>query len=344
VFAVGQLAKATTVDQVAGGVSQVPRIVQRMMAAEAEAETVGRVVTTVTDAASRRLAELAETKLGPPPMPFAFVCFGSQARQEQTANSAQDNALILGRDPTEDEADYFAALARFVCDGLAAAGDRSSPDDVKASNPQWAVSLEQWRGYVADWVSSPSKEAVADAAAFFDVRHLHGDERLTRRFRFWAVDQAANHPRFLGQLAANGLDRTPPVGFFRRFVVGKDGEHQDQLDLKGLGMAPVIELARVMALAERIESTNTFDRLRALGRDRALVSDNALDLTLALERVAYHRLQHQRRQVERGDSPDNLLSPDELNRSERDDLKRAFTAIRAHQDGLQRRFNTGSSE
>ncbi len=343
VFVVGNMSKAAEVSDVVTAAAHVPRMVQQLMAADAKAETVGRLVTSVTDAASVRLAELAEAKFGPPPMPYAFVCFGSQARMEQTAHTDQDNALILSRDPTEPEAEYFAQWARFVCDGLAEAGYRLCPDDIMATNPRWAVSLDRWQEYVTDWVTSPTPEAVRDAAVFFDARHLHGDATLTRRYRNWSVSQAAAHPLFLGRLAGNGVEFKPPIGFFRRFVVEKDGEHRDRLDLKGRGVTPVIELARVLALSEELDATNTFDRLRALGPTPALAPADALDLEVALEHVGYHRLQHQRRQLERGEQPDNHLDPDELSRLEREVLKRAFVAISAHQDGLRRRFGSGST-
>ena len=342
VFVVGAMSKAADVDDVVAAASHVPKMVRHLMAADARAETVGRLVTSVTDSASVRLAELAEINYGPPPMTYAFVCFGSQARMEQTAYSDQDNALILSRKPTEPEVEYFARWARFVCDGLAAAGYRLCPGDIMATNPRWAVSVDTWKDYVTSWVTAPTPEAVLNAAVFFDARHLHGDENLTERYRNWSLTQAAAHPLFLGQLAANGLDFKPPIGFFRRFVVEKDGEHRDRLDLKGRGVTPVIELARVLALSEGVESTNTFDRLRALGPTPALAPDDALDLTVALEHVGYHRLQHQRRQLDRGEPADNYLDPGELSRLEREDLKRAFLAISAHQDGLRRRFNTGA--
>ncbi len=342
VFVVGTMSKAADVSEVIGAAAHVPRMVQQLMAADAKAEAVGRLVTSVTDAACVRLAELAEEKLGSPPMPYAFVCFGSQARMEQTAYSDQDNALILARPPNEDASQYFANWARFVCDGLAAAGYRHCPGDIMATNPRWSVGIDTWKEYVTAWVTSPTPEAVLNAAVFFDARHLCGDPALTRAYRSWSLAQAAAHPLFLGQLAANGAEFKPPIGFFRRFVVEKDGEHRDRLDLKGRGVTPVIELARVLALSEELEATNTFDRIRALGPTPALAPDDALDLTVALELVGYHRLQHQRRQIERGEKPDNHLDPDELSRLQRDDLKRAFVAISAHQDGLRRRFNTGS--
>ncbi|MDH3292998.1 MAG: DUF294 nucleotidyltransferase-like domain-containing protein [Acidimicrobiia bacterium] len=342
VFVVGEVSKACSVDEVMAATARVPTMIQQLMEADALAETVGRLVTSVTDAASRRLAHLAEAKFGVPPVEYAFVCFGSQARQEQTALSDQDNALILARDPSDEERAYFAQWADFVCDGLAAAGYRHCPGEIMATNPRWVAGLDTWKDFVTSWVNAPSPDAVLNAAVFFDVRHLCGRADVTAEYRDWSLSQAATHPNFLGHLAAAGVAFKPPIGFFRRFVVEKDGEHRDRLDLKGRGVTPVIELARVLALAHRIEATNTFDRLRALGPTSALAPEDALDLLEALEHIGYYRLQHQRRQIAAGRPADNFLNPDDLSRLEREDLKRAFVTIAAHQDGLRRRFDTGA--
>ncbi len=340
VFVVGQLAKAVDVDQVEAIVASVPRMIQQLMAAGALAETVGRMVTMVTDAASRRLCRLAEERLGPPPMEYALFCFGSQARREQTAYSDQDNALILARKPDRDERSYFDQLARFVCDGLAQAGYRLCPGDIMATNRRWSVSLDTWKRYVDAWVTAPTPEAVLNAAVFFDARHLHGRAELTDEYRRWSVHRAQASPLFLGHLAAAGIQFKPPLGFFRRFVVEKDGGHKDQLDLKGRGVTPVIELARVHTLAHGLMETNTFDRIRALAGTPALAPDDAAELAVALEHVGYYRLQHQRRQLEVGRQPDNHLDPQSLTRLERENLRRAFVTIDKMQDALRRRFHT----
>jgi CBS domain-containing protein len=340
VFVVGQLAKAVDVNHVVAIVASVPRMIQQLMAADALAETVGRMVTLVTDAAGRRLCRLAEERLGPPPMDYAFFCFGSQARREQTAFSDQDNALILARKPNPDERSYFDQLAHFVCDGLARAGYRLCPGDIMATNRRWSVSLETWKRYVDAWVAAPTPEAVLNAAVFFDARHLHGQAELTGEYRRWSVRRAQASPLFLGHLAAAGTQFKPPLGFFRRFVVEKDGGHKDQLDLKSRGVTPVIELARVHSLAQGLMETNTFDRIRALADTPALAPDDAAELAVALEHVGYYRLQHQRRQLEVGRQPDNHLDPQSLTRLERENLRRAFITIDKMQDALRRRFQT----
>ena len=62
------------------------------------AEHVGQAVTAVTSAITRRLLQLGEEKLGPPPVPYVWVACGSQARREQTSVGDQDNAMIISNE------------------------------------------------------------------------------------------------------------------------------------------------------------------------------------------------------------------------------------------------------
>jgi CBS domain-containing protein len=337
----GEIAKAPSPDAIAAITARVPKLIEALVAADAQAEAIGRLVTSVTDAVTKRLCVLAETELGPPPMPYAFVCFGSQARREQTAFTDQDNALILQTDATGPAADYFQRLAEIACDGLAVAGYRYCPGDIMATNPLWRVGLETWKRNVASWVAEPDPEAVLNASVFFDCRHVHGDESLTDAYVEVTRAEAANSQLFLGQMAANASDFRPPLGFFRRFVVEKDGAQKDRFDLKRSGITPVVELGRVYALEVGAAPTNTYDRIRAVGQTPSMAPDDAADLAAAMEHIAYVRLQHQRRQLQEGIQPDNHVDPSELNRFERDQLKMAFVTIDRHQDAMRRRFNTG---
>lgn len=44
------------------------------------------------------------------------------------------------------------------------------------------------------------------------------------------------------------MDRRPPLGLFRQFVLEQGGEHANTLDLKHRGLIPVVDLARFFAL------------------------------------------------------------------------------------------------
>lgn len=341
VLIAGEVAKAHTKGDIVAASAKLPALVESLMAADALAEVVGRMVTTITDAVSQRLCVLAERELGPPPLAYAFVCFGSQARHEQTAFTDQDNGLILEIDAEGEAADYFESFARFVCDGLAEAGYGLCPTDTMATNPKWRVGVATWERYVTAWVAEPDPREVLDATVFFDARHLHGEKSLTDRYAETARSQAGRSASFLGQLAANAAEFRPPLGFFRRFVVEKDGAQKDRFDLKRSGVTPVVELARVYALEAGVSAANTFDRLRATDETMSLAPVDASELAIALEHIAYVRLQHQRRQLEASERPDNHLDPTALSVFERHQLKMAFVAIDRHQAALRRHFRAG---
>lgn len=341
VLVAGEIAKAADPGEIAAVTARVPKLIEALVASDALAEAIGRLVTSVTDAVTRRLCVLAEAELGPPPIGYAFVCFGSQARREQTAFTDQDNALILETDATGDAAAYFERLATLVCDGLATAGYRYCPGDIMATNPIRRVGLDTWKRYVAAWVGEPAPEAVLNASVYFDCRHVHGEGDLTDDYVATTRAVAGPSQLFLGQMAANAADFRPPLGFFRRFVVEKDGAQKDRFDLKRSGITPVVELGRVYALETGAEATNTYDRIRLVGETEAMAPADAADLAAALEHIAYVRLQHQRRQLSEGTPPDNHLDPTTLNRFERDQLKMAFVTIDRHQDAMRRRFKTG---
>jgi CBS domain-containing protein len=114
---------------------------------------VSHAISSIGQAITRRLLQLAEQALGPPPIPYAFLVAGSLARFEQTAYSDQDNGLILADSYQEAEhGEYFKKLADFVCDGLDACGYEYCKGGIMASNSQWRQPLSVWRNYFAKWI------------------------------------------------------------------------------------------------------------------------------------------------------------------------------------------------
>lgn len=122
----------------------IPTLLRNMIARDARAEEVGRVVTTVTDAITRQLIKQAIEQLGEPPVPFAWLAFGSQGRQEQSAKSDQDNGLLLSNKVKPEHDEYFKALANYVCDGLNECGYIYCPGEIMATTDRWRQPLKKW--------------------------------------------------------------------------------------------------------------------------------------------------------------------------------------------------------
>ncbi|AGA90090.1 putative signal-transduction protein containing cAMP-binding and CBS domains [Thioflavicoccus mobilis 8321] len=341
VYLVGDIHKAKKEETLIQISSKISDLQVNLVSGGATADQVGQAVSAVTDALTKRLIELAEAELGPPPVPYAWMTGGSQARREQSSHSDQDNALLIADHVKPEHDEYFAALAKRVNDGLDACGFYYCPGEVMASNQQWRQPLRIWRKYFTDWIERPEPKALMLASVFFDLRAIHDPDGLFEELHEHILDHCRANRIFIAYMAANALKHRPPLGFFRNIVLIHGGEHDHTFDLKHRGTVPVIDLARVYALSAGIGTINTLERLRAAGETPALSRDGAANLIDALEFIGTLRVQHQARQLRRGEKADNYLSPDELSPLERGHLKDTFVFINMMQESLGQRYQAG---
>ncbi len=338
VYLAGDVSKAGSIDALVEISRKLPELQIQLTLAGASAQHVGEAVSTVNDAITRRLLELAEQRLGRPPVDYAWVTGGSHARREQTSHSDQDNALILSDTVTARDDEYFAALARFVNDGLNACGFVYCPGEVMASNPKWRQPQSQWRRYFDTWINEPEPMALMLSSVFFDLRVVHGDASLLINLQRENLEKSRTNGIFLAHMVSNALKHRPPLGFFRNIVLIHGGEHDKTFDIKLRGIVPLVDLARVYSLAEGLDETNTIGRLRAATGTQVLSAEGARNLEDAYEFIATLRIQHQVHQLRAGGKPDNYLSPGELSALERSRLKDAFGIIATMQLTLRQRY------
>lgn len=317
---------------------RIPLLLQNLISADARAEEIGRILTSVTDALTKRLIHLAQESLGPAPMGFCWLAFGSQGRQDQVACSDQDNGLLLERAPNSSESAYFQHLATLVCDGLNECGYVYCPGDIMAMNPNWCLALSQWQAKFQSWVNNPEPKALMHASIFFDMRAVMGDEPLFDSLQTSVLALTKDNDIFLAALTGNALDARPPLGFFRQFVLERDGSEVKGIDLKHKGGAIINDIARVYALSVGVREINTPKRIRALVELGVINRKDALNLADAQEFIAHMRLANQGRQLEQGEKPDNYLKPGSISSLMRYQLKEAFKVVDDAQSGLRLRF------
>jgi CBS domain-containing protein len=343
VYLVGAAHRAGSVAALAAVGRRLPELQVQLTFAGASDRQVGEAISAVNDALTQRLLGLAVQRLGAPPVGYAWVTGGSQARREQTAHSDQDNALILSDEATPDDDRYFEALARFVNDGLHACGLAYCPGEVMASNPKWRQPRAQWRRYFDTWINAPEPMALMLSSVFFDLRVVHGDASLLETLQRENLDRSRENGIFLAYMTANALTQRPPLGFFRNIVLIRGGEHDRSFDIKLKGVMPVVNLARVYALAEGRAELNTVDRLRATAGTPALSAEGARNLEDAYGFVGTLRSRHQARALRACRPADNFVVPGELSELERAHLKDAFRVIATMQQALERRYPPGPS-
>ena len=330
--------KRKTIEDLESLSKRLPSLFERMVHLGRDVEKIGRLVTQVTDAFNVRLLQMAEQELGPPPLPYAWIVFGSQAREEQTAKTDQDNGLILQREVEGEEADYFTNLARFVCDGLDRLGYVYCPGEIMAMNPVWRVSLARWKRHFDGWIDEPEPKSVMHSSIFFDMRCVHGSTELVDELLEYATGRARDNRIFRRFMAANSLKHRPPIGFFRRFVQEDDGSHSEGLNLKHRGIVPITDLARMRALEGGIREPNTFRRIERAIEEGILNENDGNSLRDAFKLISRIRLVRQAEQMAAGEKPSNFVSPEELSPLMRRNLKAAFTLVLQSQNALAERY------
>ncbi len=340
-FIANDVRKAQNLEYLIQASQRLPELQLQLANSSATAQHIGEAISCITDGITIRLIEMAQQELGPAPIPFVWLCGGSQARGEQSSHSDQDNALLLDDSfQPAQHADYFAALAQRVTDGLDACGFVYCPGDAMASNPKWRQPLQTWRGYFKEWIDAPEPMALMLSSIFFDLRPVFGEFSLFEQLQQEILQNTKGNSLFTAYMAANALQFRPPLGFFRNFTLIHGGEHDDTFDIKHRGIVPITDIARVFALDQGLAEVNTSERLSAAMAAGAISEEMGENLQDALEYIASLRIQHQAAQIKRGQSPNNYLPPDTLSELQRRHLKDAFGVIQTMQETMESRYQS----
>ena len=311
----------------------------------ARASNITRMVTEINDRLVMKIVQFAERALGPPPLSYCWIVFGSEGRKEQTFKTDQDNALIHEdpRTPEEQAAagEYFGRFAAYVNEALVRCGFPKCPGNYMASNPEWCQPLSAWRGYFSSWIDEPTEEAILRSVILFDFRPVAGNLALGALLKAHLLRAVEGQGIFLKKMADLAVSVRPPLGFFKTFVVLKSGEHKDQIDLKKKCITPLINVVRLYALQEGVPETSTLDRIHALSEGGTVVRELADELVRAYEFFLLLRIHHQYEQIQSGGEPDNFINPKELSNLQKKVFRDSCQSISAALDAAFRQYNPG---
>jgi CBS domain-containing protein len=311
--------RARDEDELVASAAGLPRLFLALLEAGVPPLDIGRVLSLQVDTITMRLLDLAFERHGPIEVPWAWLALGSVARREMTLASDQENALAYADsdDPAVDA--YFERVATDVNRALTRCGFGLDLNNVAASNHLWRMSESKWVATFAECLEDPDPSHLIRANVAFDFRQTGGGLDIVPPLVAILRD-ARNHPQFMRVLTRPATDFKPPLGFRGSFT-GKE------IDLKQGGLIPIANLARFFAIANGITISSTLDRLVAVEEAGALDAETAGGLREAFAALAGIRLHHHAAQIARGDTPNNVVDPDELPPLTRAQLREAFRAI-----------------
>ena len=329
--------QATTIEQVVLIRKNIDLAMNVILEHGGMAKDICELITTLNDHLTRKIIVLAEEAMvregnGRPPIPYAWLALGSEGRREQTLRTDQDNALIFADDSPKREEEvrtYFLSLAEKVVSGLEQCGFPRCKGRVMAINPKWCQPFHVWKEYFRHWildVDYPPEEVLA-TFVFFDCRAIYGQYELVTRIAGHILELLDEGKSFVREMAKTALLHKTPLGFFKRLVVEKSGEHKNKLNLKLNGLTPLVDAIRTLALSQKVFATNTLDRISALVEKESLPPSEADDLRDAFNVLMLIRVRHHVNVLRQGRVPDNYVNPDELSIIQRTMLKEAFKSI-----------------
>lgn len=258
--------------------------------------------------------EMERDGLGAPPVPYAWLGFGSDGRQEQTL-SKELNGLVIFGDSGGKPTEWFATFCARAAELLEHAGFTLGQDGMNPRNSFWCRSRDSW--------SKAIREGFEHHVTLTELRPLHGDAALTAELVRHVCSSIQRNSHLLRETGRSVATMPVALGFLGWFRVERSGEHYGMVNIKQLAWLPLVLNVRIMAIQSGITETGTLARLRKLLEEGKL----GVELTERLIH-AYHEITRLRVHSQIKSTPhDPFLDPETLSSSQEHLFKGAVEAV-----------------
>jgi len=328
-----QIDSADTVAELRAAAARIDDMVALLHGSGIRIERITRLVTEL----NRRLFARLWGLLASPALVAAscLLVMGSEGRGEQILKTDQDNALIL-RDELDAVllAEAADVAARFSA-ALAEFGYPPCPGGIMLSRAGWRQPLAGWRETLRGWLQHSDPEGPMNLAIFFDAVAVAGDAQLLRTLQDLLDSLLIDNDRTLAHFAAAADQFSDGNSWWTRLTARRD---ETPLDLKKLGIFPIVHGVRSLALQYGVREQGTAGRLQLLQAQGRIDPTLARDLLDALHFLMALRLSHQLRQRAAGEVAGNLVRPADLGALEREPLHDALAIVKRFRQFLRQHF------
>lgn len=262
-----------------------------------------------------------------------LIVMGSEGRGEQIIRTDQDNGLILRDGYAGDPAPATQAFTEALVDF----GYPRCPGGIMASNPVWRQPLAGYRQMIGHWLYGEGAEGPMNLAIFMDAVAVAGDAGLLDDARAHLLRLVSDSDAYLARFAA-AVNSFAEDGSWWSRLPGMRGRGAAEIDIKKLGIFPLVQGARALALQYRIPQLNSADRLAGLSAEGRLPPALARDAADALNLLIGVKLDNNLRQIAAGRAPDNLIRLNELGTLDREGLRDALAIVKSFREWVSAHF------
>lgn len=307
----------------------VDNILITLMNEGAIASHVCKILSEFNDKMVKKVLQIAEKDLGRPPVRYAWLALGSEGRKEQTLLTDQDNAIIYAGAGNREAETYFRHLSEKVVNGLNDIGFPLCKGNIMATNPTYFGCLDEWKERTAEWVKNspvPEKD-IMDIYVFLDLRTISGDRCLETKLKSHIIEWIKQKRAFIKSLSNTITSQAMPLGFFKNFIVEKNGKYKNTLDIKLYGLVPLTTCIKILSYHCGIYETNTLERIGLLKKNKTLDRDLADFLEQSLETFLTMKIRNDINDKDRCRDFSNRIDPATLTTRQKQLLKEAFLSV-----------------
>ncbi len=327
-YFIREIEMAEDVDQLKKIHERVPVLVNALVASGDKTQNITRIITSLSDAISKRLIKLALEQMEPPPCRFAFIAMGSEGRMEQTLSTDQDNAIIfedLEGDLAEKARVYFLKLGAMVNANLDKVGYRLCKGGLMAGNEKWAQPLRVWKTYFSEWITNGDPQSVLDATIIFDFRCIHGETAYSELLRTHINEVTDEKAVFFQHMAMPIIKFKAPLSLFGK-IVSEESKKEKIIDIKKM-LLPITGFIRLYAIKYQLDETNSLARSEKLFKMKKINKSLYHELILSYNYLMMLRFRFQTSKMLKNELPDNLVDVNQLTHIEKTTLKKIFSEI-----------------
>ncbi|TDR33071.1 DUF294 nucleotidyltransferase-like domain-containing protein [Hydromonas duriensis] len=207
------------------------------------------------------------------------LVMGSEGRGEQVLRTDQDNALLI-RDGFEY--DGLAQVCERMNEELSIMGYPLCSGNMMMNNPLWRQHCSVFKKTITGWIFSSDTQAPVYLSTFLDAKVVCGDDTLFNDVRNHFLLGQRDYAGFINRFAqAINMFGDAEPSWWRKFLpIG--GHDEMELDLKKVGIFPVVHGVRSLALEKGIVATSTKARIEALVQMGVLDVETGRNLIEAL--------------------------------------------------------------
>jgi CBS domain-containing protein len=312
---------------------KIHKTVSTLLREGAKAHNVTGIITELTEKLVNRIVDLSEKESGPAPVGYSLFLFDEGGRRELTLNRSLKMGIVYDDTGSsrliKETEEFFAHLGKALAETLSSGGILSGTESLAVEN---IMCFSDWKAKFDRWSAFPGRHT--PRAEYADMRVIRGDGETVEKLRRYLMESLVSRNTMMDVAIMEALRNSPPLGFFRRFVVEKSGEHRSELDLYEKGVRPLVDAIRVFALQRGVENYSSWRRIVEL-KSRYNFAHTE-DIEHALEYLLTLLIHHQLEQIEKGRIPDNFINPEQLANIEKKTLKETFQLIATLYDLLEK--------